>query len=35
MAFPPFQAFAARRIYEASRTRWKAAAAVGFVLFLM
>lgn len=35
MAFPPFQAFAARRVYEFNRAVWVMAAAVGLVLFLL
>ena len=35
MAFPPFQAFAARRIYDLNRGAWLAAATVGLVLFLI
>jgi ribosomal protein S18 acetylase RimI-like enzyme len=34
MAFAPFQAFNARRIYECHRGLWAAAAALGLVLFL-
>ena len=35
MAFPPFQAFSARRIYEFHRGVWAAVAALGLVLFLV
>jgi ribosomal protein S18 acetylase RimI-like enzyme len=35
MAFPPFQAFAARRIHEFNRVVWAAAATAGLVLVLI
>lgn len=35
MAFPPFQAFNARRIYEFHRGLWVAVAALGLFLFLL
>lgn len=35
LPFPPFQAFAARRIYDFSRFAWLGAAAVGLALFLL
>jgi ribosomal protein S18 acetylase RimI-like enzyme len=35
MAFPPFQAFNARRIYDFHRGLWAGVAALGLVLFLL
>ena len=35
MAFPPFQAFAARRIFELHRGLWAAVATLGLALFLL
>ena len=35
LPFPPFQAFAARRIYEFNRAAWIGAAAVGLALLLL